>query len=158
MKSDAVESQKETIFQRLMDWYAHNQVERKKFMADLLKCIRLNHIPSKFLIENVDAACGEFNCPELVTEEYKKRVLNPPVDIWGHRVQQLYSVFADYDSVRLERYDVALNCFKPCAELKVDSRNEYEMVLYENKLIIFGGFDNNDTLLRSVSKFDVFSG
>lgn len=51
LQSDAVRASEETIFKRLMDWYEHNKIDRKKFMADLLKCIHLNTFLTDFRLK-----------------------------------------------------------------------------------------------------------
>lgn len=166
LKCEEVRASEETIFDRLMEWYEHNKIERKECMAELLKCIRLQHITDIFLIDKAEAVYRKFNCLESVIKEYQERALNHSVIVGGHRYdrsQLLRAVYYDFESedecIHVERFIPALKTFEPIAELMLENRIEYEVVLFEDKLIVVGGSRKTRRpyeVLKSVSRFDVF--
>lgn len=163
---EVVRASEETIFDRLMQWYEHNKVEREKCMAELLNCIRLQYITDIFLIDKAEAVYRKFNCLESVMVEYQKRALNRSVIVSGHRYdrsQLLRAIYYDFDSddecIHIEKFIPALKTFEPIVELMLENRTEYEVVLFEDKLIVVGGSKKTRRpyeVLRSVSKLGVF--
>lgn len=155
LKSDKIQATEELVFKRLMEWYERDRIERRKLMANLLKCIRLQHISGQFLVEHVDAAFKKFNCSKLVTEEYQKRALNPTASVCRYRCQPLCAVFHDMRirSLRVEKYNFESKGFEFSFSIKMRHRTFFETVWFENKLIIIGGWDKrNKKALKSVRK------
>lgn len=152
MNSDKHHAKEETIFKRLLDWHEHNEVERRQFMPELLKHIRLTHITERFLSESVTPIYEKFNCSQLVIAESQRRSLQPSMYIRSQRVwpqphRSIYSVFSTFEmqeSVRnsliyVEKYNSHLNSFE---EVVNDSLGNYEYfgkVIYKHKLFILGG-------------------
>lgn len=47
IRSDANTAPEEMIFDRLVEWVERDELGRSQYVADLLKCVRLKHIPTK---------------------------------------------------------------------------------------------------------------
>lgn len=161
LKSDTIQAPEDVIFGRLMEWYEYNTVDRRKLMANLIKCIRFNHLSGKFLIDKVVASCRNFNCSELVTEDYLKRSMNPSTNACCHRALQVYSVFHEdrNDRIHVEKYNSALGRFDFVTEISFPNRNVSQVISHENKLIIccwihYPG--NNANVLNFVSLNEIF--
>lgn len=152
MKSDNHHAKEETIFKRLLDWHEHSEVERCKFMPELLKHIRFTHISERFLSESVTPIYEKFNCSQLVNAESQRRSLQPSMYIRSQRVwpqphRTIYSVFSTFEmheSVRnsliyVEKYNSHLNSFEEVGNYSLGNYGNFRKVIYKDKLFILGG-------------------
>lgn len=53
IKFDRVLASEEFIFDRLVEWVRFDECNRSKYIADLLKCIQLKHIPTKVKTQKI---------------------------------------------------------------------------------------------------------
>ncbi|XP_034829155.1 kelch-like protein 5 [Maniola hyperantus] len=168
LKSDDLNVEtEETVFESLMTWVQHDNANRDKHLADLLKLVKLPLLSSEYLIDKVEQVCGDVpECQPLIMEAVKWHLLPERRSLlFSHRTRPRTSTIGRLLAIggmdgykgasNMEMYDPRTNSWTPFMRMGA-RRLQFGVAVMQNKLIVVGGRDGLKTL-NTVECFDLTS-
>ncbi|CAH2047275.1 unnamed protein product, partial [Iphiclides podalirius] len=155
----------ENVFESLMTWVQHDNVNRENNLPTLLKLIKLPLLSSEYLIDKVELACGNVQeCQPLIMEAVKWHLLPERRSLlFSHRTRPRTSTIGRLLAIggmdgykgasNMEMYDPRTNSWTPFMRMGA-RRLQFGVAVMQNKLIVVGGRDGLKTL-NTVECFDL---
>ncbi|XP_041980208.1 kelch-like protein 5 [Aricia agestis] len=168
LKSDELNVQsEENVFESLMTWVQHDNLNREKHLPTLLKLVKLPLLSSEYLIDKVESACGNVaECQPLIMEAVKWHLLPERRSLlFSNRTRPRTSTIGRLLAIggmdgykgasNMEMYDPRTNTWTPFMRMGA-RRLQFGVAVMQNKLIVVGGRDGLKTL-NTVECFDLTS-
>ncbi|XP_013138064.1 PREDICTED: kelch-like protein 5 [Papilio polytes] len=155
----------EDVFDSVMTWVQHDNINREKHLPTLLKLVKLPLLSSEYLIDKVEQSCGKIQeCQPLIMEAVKWHLLpERRTSLSSHRTRPRTSTIGRLLAIggmdgnkgasNMEIYDPRTNTWSPFMRMGT-RRLQFGVAVLQNKLIIVGGRDGLKTL-NTVDCFDL---
>lgn len=106
----------------------------------------------------------KLECSSLVLREYERRALNPCLNIDGRRCRSIFCSFskfrgADIPSIKIEKFNNALNSYEDAAEITFRKREFFEAIFLKKRLFVLGGSDSGgySKCVSKIIEFDAIT-
>lgn len=107
----------------------------------------------------------KLGCFNLLLPEYERRALSPCLNVDVRRFRSIFCLFrrkkeidgAECSSIKIKRHNIVLNSYKKTAEITFGDRYDFNAILHNYKLFVFGE-GMNGAYLKCVSRileFDI---
>lgn len=175
LKHDEIAAAETIVFDRLVQWMDHNKIGVSKLATDMLKLIRLAHIPIavsrfilyqnwKFLIrifnlqiltESIEHVYETNDCAKMVMNEYRKRLLNnKAIVLHRYAPKEIYCSFLNSSSngIVIKKYDFAKNNWNEYKKVPFGAtRYCFGSIVLNGELFVMGGYNQSSIYLNIVS-------
>lgn len=128
------------------------------FLLNELTVSFISH--SQFLTTTIEKASKRFHCPDLMYNEYRRRVASHCEEISDRRfpLRSVFCLFAqhkgedsaEYSAIKIEKFSTKLDRLEEAAEIDLGDRRDFGMILHNSKIYVLGG-RRDDNSLKIVS-------